>query len=52
MKVVAEGIEDFEQVEGLRQIGCDYIQGYVYSKPLSIEEFEIWMKILKKGNIT
>ena len=48
MKVVAEGIEDFEQVKGLRQIGCDLIQGYMYSKSLSIEEFEIWMKQFKE----
>lgn len=40
MKVIAEGIEEVEQVHFLRSIGCDYIQGYVFSKPLSIHEFE------------
>ncbi|MCC0637124.1 GGDEF domain-containing protein [Clostridioides sp. ES-S-0001-02] len=40
MKVIAEGIEEVEQVYFLKSIGCDYIQGYVFSKPLSIHEFE------------
>ncbi|MCC0729921.1 GGDEF domain-containing protein [Clostridioides sp. ZZV14-6048] len=40
MKVIAEGIEEVEQVHFLKSIGCDYIQGYVFSKPLSISEFE------------
>lgn len=32
--VVAEGVEVRHQVEVLRQLGCDYIQGYVFSRPL------------------
>lgn len=39
-KTVAEGIETKEQVEYLKKIGCDYIQGYYYSAPIKIEEFE------------
>lgn len=42
MDVVAEGIEDQEQVEMLKNMGCDLIQGYVYSRPLPVGEFEIW----------
>lgn len=38
MKVVAEGVESAQQVELLREMGCDYIQGYYYSKPLPINE--------------
>lgn len=40
IKTVAEGIETKEQVDYLRKIGCDMIQGYYYAKPMPIEEFE------------
>ncbi len=39
MKVVAEGVEKFSELEILRKYGCEYIQGYYYSKPLKVEEF-------------
>lgn len=38
MKVVAEGVESAQQVELLKEMECDYIQGYYYSKPLPINE--------------
>lgn len=37
---VAEGIETLAQVEYLKRIDCDMIQGYVFAKPMGIEEFE------------
>ena len=40
MKTVAEGVEDWEQVEMLKRLGCDYIQGYVFAKPMPVMEFE------------
>ena len=40
MKTVAEGIETSEEVDYLSSINCDLIQGYIYSKPIPIEEFE------------
>ncbi len=40
MKIVAEGVETKEQMEVLKRLGCDYIQGYYISRPLPIEEFE------------
>lgn len=40
IKTVAEGIETKEQVEYLRKIGCDMVQGYYFEKPMLIEEFE------------
>lgn len=39
IQVVAEGAETTEQVEFLREHGCDYIQGYYYSKPLPEADF-------------
>lgn len=40
MKVVAEGIEIKEQVEYLKNIKCDMIQGYYFERPIKVEEFE------------
>ena len=40
MPVIAEGVEQIEQADFLRSIGCDCIQGYLYSKPLPEEEYE------------
>lgn len=40
LKVIAEGIETIEQYDFLIGIGCDYGQGYLFSKALPIEEFE------------
>jgi diguanylate cyclase (GGDEF)-like protein/PAS domain S-box-containing protein len=40
IKVIAEGIETSEQCELLMAAGCDYGQGYLFSKPLTPSEFE------------
>lgn len=40
MRIVAEGIETREQVESLAQKDCDLIQGYYFSKPMPVGEFE------------
>ena len=40
MKTVAEGIEKQEQVDFLRDAGCDLIQGYIFYRPMPIEDFE------------
>lgn len=40
VKTVAEGIEEPEQVEYLRQVNCDMIQGYVYARPMPADAFE------------
>jgi diguanylate cyclase (GGDEF)-like protein len=36
--VISEGVEEDAQLETLRQIGCDYIQGYIWGKPLDPEK--------------
>lgn len=38
-KIVAEGVESEEQMQALTDLGCDYLQGYYYSKPIAEEDF-------------
>lgn len=40
VKVIAEGVETKEQLEFLQQQNCNEVQGYFFSKPLSVEAFE------------
>ncbi len=39
LRVVAEGVENIEQVSLLRKIKCDYIQGFIFCKPMPSERF-------------
>lgn len=40
--VVAEGVEDVDQKERLKGLGCYIQQGFYFAKPMTVEEFEIW----------
>ncbi|HVL35641.1 MAG TPA: EAL domain-containing protein [Burkholderiales bacterium] len=44
LKVIAEGVEDDEQVRLLRDLGCDQIQGYLVSRPVPPEEIERFLQ--------
>ena len=46
MMVIAEGVEEKHQVDFLNDLGCDYIQGYYFYKPMPEEEF---VKLLDAG---
>lgn len=40
LNVIAEGVETREQMRRLRAIGCDFVQGYFFAKPMPVENFE------------
>ena len=40
LDVVAEGVETARQLERLREIGCEYVQGYYFAKPMPVKDFE------------
>jgi EAL domain-containing protein (putative c-di-GMP-specific phosphodiesterase class I) len=42
--VIAEGVEKKEQIDFLNQVGCHVVQGYYFSKPMSVEQYEIFMQ--------
>jgi EAL domain-containing protein (putative c-di-GMP-specific phosphodiesterase class I) len=46
LKVVAEGVETVQQLDILREFGCDEIQGFLYSRPVTAEEF---IKLFKRS---
>ena len=48
LTIIAEGVETTEQLDFLRSIGCEYIQGYLYSKPLPEEQF---YELLQAGKL-
>ena len=45
VKVVAEGVETEGQLRLLKDVGCDLIQGFYFSRPIPPEEFE---KLIEK----
>lgn len=47
LKVVSEGVETAEQLEELKKIGIDYIQGFYFSRPLQADKF---IEFLKENN--
>lgn len=42
--VVAEGVEDIATLQCLRELGCDVVQGYLYSRPLPEHELLAWLQ--------
>jgi len=46
MQVIAEGVEEEKQVKMLKRLGCDYIQGYYFAKPMPKKDY---IKLLQKS---
>ena len=50
LKVIAEGVENEAQMSFLRKLGCEEIQGYYFSKPLTAEEISARLKLGSLGS--
>lgn len=44
LKIIAEGVEDAVQQDWLKEAGCEYMQGYLFSKPMSYQALSKWIK--------
>jgi len=44
LRVVAEGVDDEAQVEALRALGCDELQGFLFSPPVAVAQVERWLR--------
>jgi EAL domain-containing protein (putative c-di-GMP-specific phosphodiesterase class I) len=44
LSVAAEGVEDEATLERLYALGCDVVQGYLFSPPLEADELAAWMR--------
>ena len=52
LQVTAEGVETLEQYEFLRQLGCEQMQGYYFSKPLPARRFEEFLRTARQTPMT
>lgn len=50
LPTIAEGVETKEEVEMLKSMGCNYIQGYYFAKPMPVAEFEKYMTEHENNN--
>jgi diguanylate cyclase len=51
-EVIAEGVEDLACLNILKEMNCEKIQGYYYGKPMSFEEFTVWLEDFKTQSKT
>lgn len=52
MRVIAEGVETAQQRDLLASVGCDYVQGYLYAKPMPALEFEAFVAAYRASSQT
>jgi len=52
LNCTCEGVETEEQLAIVKELGADYAQGYLFGKPMSADEFLIWMEDFEDGVIT
>ncbi len=52
MRVIAEGVETAQQRDLLASVDCDYVQGYLYAKPMPAPEFEAFVAAYRASSQT
>ena len=50
MTITAEGVETLEQLDILNELACDEIQGFIIAKPLSANDFQLFLMEANSGN--
>ena len=48
IKTIAEGVETQDQKDYLKSANCDFMQGYLLSKPMSKTDTQNWLKMIKQ----
>jgi len=48
MNLIAEGVETYENVKHLKDLGCPVIQGYYFAKPMPLNELTLWLSTTEK----
>lgn len=51
MPVIAEGVENIEDIELIKEAGCQMVQGYYYAKPMSVKDFEDFLATRSYGDM-
>jgi EAL domain-containing protein (putative c-di-GMP-specific phosphodiesterase class I) len=44
LSVIAEGVEDERQADILEALGCPLAQGYLFARPMTVEQLRDWLK--------
>lgn len=52
IKIIAEGVETQEQLDWLNEHGCDYVQGFLLSRPLPNDRIGLWMDSVHNNSLS
>jgi diguanylate cyclase (GGDEF)-like protein/PAS domain S-box-containing protein len=52
LSTIAEGVENQAQADVLSQLGCEFMQGYLYAKPLPADELVLWLQLHHPGSLS
>lgn len=50
-RVIAEGVENAEQLDYLRRLGCHEVQGYLLARPMAAAELVAWLQLGRRGPV-